>query len=229
MPSAHAVGVTRGALGQPVQRRLNLRHLTGPGGRLGQFGYDQVAEYHIVALEDLPGGIPRGLVPAQPVVQYGARVRRRAGQDARTAWGRLLDGGLDQFGGLLFPALPGGEHHRGISDRRVAGHLRDQVIFFDQPLRHAQLAGEQVEQAEEVERDLQVDEGARLAGDLNLAGGQGIPGLEVPQLHGDDAAGSPAGQPEPAAGFSGAGVQGYKQLQCPGQRRRSRRVPLRQP
>ena len=95
-----------GALGQPVQRRLNLRHLTGPGGRLGQFGHDQVAEYHIVALEDLPGGIPRGLVPAQPVVQYGARVRRRAGQDARTAWGRLLDGGLDQFGGLLFPALP---------------------------------------------------------------------------------------------------------------------------
>ena len=86
----------------PVQRRLNLSHLTGPGGRLGQFGHGQIAEYHIVALEDLPGGIPRGFVPAQPVVQYGARVRRGAGQDARTEWGRLLDGGPDQVGGLLF-------------------------------------------------------------------------------------------------------------------------------
>ena len=37
------------------------------------------------------------------------------------------------------------------------------------------------------------------------------------------------GQPEPAAGFSGAGVQDYKQLQCLGQRRRGRRVPFRQP
>ena len=69
------------------------------------------------------------------------------------------------------------------ANRRVAGRLRDQAIFVDQPLRRAQLAREHVDQAEEAERELQLDEGAHLTGDLNLAGGQGMPGLEVPQLH----------------------------------------------
>ena len=84
--------------------------------------------------------------------------------------------------------------------------------------------------AEEVERELQLDKGAHVTGDLNLAGGQGMPGLEVPQLHRDeDAAGPSADQPEPVVGFAGAGVQGDKQLQCPGNGRGGRRVPLCHP
>ena len=50
------------ALGQPVQRRLNLRHLTGPGGRLGQFGYDQVAERLGGKQQMGPERVPTGLV-----------------------------------------------------------------------------------------------------------------------------------------------------------------------
>ena len=83
--------------------------------------------------------------------------------------------------------------------------------------------------AEAAECELQLDEGAHITGDLNLAGGQGAPGLEVPQLQGDDAADSPADEPDPAAAFCAAGVQADKQLNRAGQRRRGRRVSLREP
>ena len=82
---------------------------------------------------------------------------------------------------------------------------------------------------EAVKRELQLNEGAHVAGYLNLAGGQGIPGLEVPQLQRDDGAGSPSGEPEPAPGFADIGVQADKQLKRPGQSRRRRRVPLCHP
>ena len=92
----------------------------------------------------------------------------------------------------------------------------------------AVLACQQVGHDEEVKRELQVHQRANVAGDLCLTCGQGMPGFGVPQFHGEDGADSPAGEPEPAAGFSvGAGVQGEKQLRCPGHGPRGRRVPLR--
>ena len=145
------------------------------------------------------------------------------------ACGRLLGGGLDQLGGLLLPAAPGREHHRGIRNRRVPGRLRDQAIFFDQPLPLWQLAGEKVDSGELAERELQVYEGAGVAGELNLAGGQGMPGLEVPQLEGDDAAHSRRRSHSQRPTSPSADVQGEKQLERPGQRRRGRCVPLRVP
>jgi hypothetical protein len=82
------------------------------------------------------------------------------------------------------------------------------------------------------QRDLQVDEGARVAGGLNLEGSQGVPRLEVPQFPRDHA-GSPAGQPEPATALgdssAGADAQGDKQLQCPGQGGRGGRVSPGEP
>ena len=134
-----------GTFGQPVQRGLDQRHLTGPGRRLGQLSHDQVAERQLAALKGLPGGGPRGVVPAQAVVQHRRRPGRLAGQDGPAASGRYLSGGLDQLGGLLLAALPGREHHRAIPSLRVAGRLRDQEIFFDQLLRRACLPGEQVD------------------------------------------------------------------------------------
>jgi hypothetical protein len=56
----------------------------------------------------------------------------------------------DQLGRLVHTALPGREPHRGIRNRQVAGRVRDQAAFVDQPLRCGQLASEQMIQAEEV-------------------------------------------------------------------------------
>jgi hypothetical protein len=43
-------------------------------------------------------------------------------------------------------ALPGREQHRGIRNRQVAGRVRDQAVFADQPLLCGQLASEQMMQ-----------------------------------------------------------------------------------
>ncbi len=85
--------------------------------------------------------------------------------------------------------------------------------------RRGHLAGQKIGYSQVVERELQVHEGTGVAGGLSLAGGEGMPGLEVPQLYGDEAAAAPgADQPEPAAGLAGAGVQGEQQLERPGER-----------
>ena len=217
------------ALGQPLERGPDERHVTGPGRRLGQLGHDQGPVAHLVALERSPRGVARGVVATEAVVEHRARVGREVDQPAQTACGRLPQGGLDQLGRLCLLAAPGREHHLGIRNRRVPGRLRDQAILFDQLRRRGQLAGEKVGPGEEVERELQVHERARVAGELNLASGQGMPGLGVPQLEGDDGAGSGTGEPEPAADLVGADVRGENQLECSGQRRRGRRVSLRQP
>jgi len=56
-----------------------------------------------------------------------------------------------------------------------------------------------------------------------------MPGFEVPQFEGADGAGSPTGEPEPAAGFVGVGVQSEKQLECPSQFRRGCCISPSQP
>src|ERR1700691_5707624 len=131
-----------GAFRQPVQRRPDARDVTGAGRRLGQLNHDPGAEPQLVALEYLPGGVPRGFVPAQAAVQHRARARREPGRPACTVFGRHPGGVLDQLGGFLLPPPQSRQHRRGERDRRVAGGLSDQAIFLEQPLRRAQLAGE---------------------------------------------------------------------------------------
>ena len=81
---------------------------------------------------------------------------------------------------------------------------------------------------EEVGGELQLNERARIPGDLCLASGQGVPGLGVPELHGDRAARPGTGEPEPAADLVGADIRSEKQLECPCERRRGGCVSLRQ-
>ena len=218
-----------GAFGQPLQGRRDERDVTGPGRRLGQLGYDQGPVPQLVAVERLPRRVAGGIVSPQAVVEYRARVGREADQPAQTASGRLLRAGLDQLRRLSLPAAPGGEHHRVVCDGRVPGRLGDKAVFFDHQRRRGQVASNQVGSGQVVERELQVHQGACAAGELGLASGQGMPGFGVPQLEGDDLADSPAGEPEPAAGFVGAEIQGENQLEGLSQRRGSRRVALRKP
>jgi hypothetical protein len=215
------------ALGQPLERGLEERGITGPGRRLGQLGHDERPVPHLIALERLPSGVARGVVATEAVVEHRAHVGRK--DDPQTACGRLAQGGLDQLGRLCLPAAPGREHHLGIRNRRVPGRLGDQAIFFDHQRRRRQLAGDKVGRGEEVERELQVHERARVASELNLANGQGVPGLEVPQFESDDGAGSSTGEPEPTAGFVGTDLQSEEQFDCSGHRRHGGCVSLRQP
>ena len=127
----------------------------------------------------------------------------------------------------MLAALPGGKHHRGVLDRRVPGCLGDQPVFLDQPCSRGQVAGQDVDSGQVAERELEVHERACVPRDLYLAGVKGMPGFEVPQLEGDDAAGSTGGKPELATVFSGAGAQGQEHLKCVGQRRGGRLISLR--
>jgi hypothetical protein len=54
------------------------------------------------------------------------------------------------------------------------------MIFFNEPRRHAQLTGENVRSGQVVERERQVHKRAGVAGELDLASGQGPPRLEIP-------------------------------------------------
>jgi len=228
-PQRPVGGQHLGPFGQPVQGRRDERDVTGPGRCLGQLGYDQGPVPQLVTVERLPGRVACGLGPAQAVVEHRFRVGSEADHPAQTACGRLLQAGLDQLRCLSLPAAPGGEHRRVVGHRRVPCRLGDKAVFFDHQRRRRQVASEQVGSGQVVERELQVQQGARAAGELGLASGQDIPGFGVPQLKGDDLTDSPPGQPEPAAGFVGAEIQGQNQLEGPGQRRGGRRVALHKP
>ena len=187
------------------------------------------SEPHWFALECQPCGVARGVVLPETVVQDRARVGRKAGQPAHITCSRLPRDGLDQPRCLLFLAPPGREHHLGIGNRRIPGRLRYQMIFFDQPRCRGQLAGENMGPGQVVERKRQVRERTPFARELDLADRQGMPGLEVPQLHGDDLADPPAGEPQPVARFAGADVQRENHLERPVKGGGGRRVSLRQP
>ena len=152
----------------------------------------------MIVFEGPPGGVTGGFVLPEAVAEHGAHDVREVDHHAQAAVGRLLRGRLDQLGCLSLLAAPGPEHHRGVCDGRRPGHLRDRAVFFDERGRGAQLTPEDVHFGEEVDREPQLHERSGVTGDLNLADGQGLPGLEVPQFHGDDGACSPAGDPEPA-------------------------------
>ena len=94
--------------------------------------------------------------------------------------------------------------------------------------RRGQVPGEQVTPGEELERELELHERAHVAGHLDLAGGERMPGLGIPQFERGDRAGSGTGEPEPAADV-GVDLQREHGLQRSPERRRSRGVALRHP
>ncbi len=162
-------GCHPGPLGQPLQRGVDQRGVTGPRRRLGQLGHDVRPVSHVVLLECPPGGVACGVVPPEAVVQHRARVGREVGQPSHPACGSLPHGGLDQLSRQRLLAAPSRQHHAGICNRRDPGHLTDQVIFFDQQRRRGQLAGENVTLGEQVEREPPVKGRARVTGELRLA------------------------------------------------------------
>ena len=171
----------------------------------------------------MPRGIERRVVATQAVVKHRARVRV-----ARPpACGGLLGGGRDQLRRQCLLAAPGREQHPGIPQGRVPSRLGDQAILVEQQRRRGQLAGEDVASGKKTERELQVYQRARVAGKLYLASGQHMKGFRIPELDGNDDAGSSAGQPVRAAGLVVCQVQRQHQIECPGQRWRGRRVAVR--
>ena len=200
MPSAHPVGLTR--VRSASHSSVALTAATSrswPPPRPAQRPPGPVPQ--LAALECLPWRRRVRRHAGQAVVQYRARVGREAGQPARAVRGRLLRGGLDQLARLCFPAPPGREHHLGIRHRRVPGGLGDQMIFFDHQRRRGQLASEEVGSGQVVQRELQVHQGARFAGEPGLPGGQGMPDSKSHSSTAMICADSPTGRQQPPAGL----------------------------
>jgi hypothetical protein len=140
-----------------------------------------------VTLEGPPRGPGRHVVAAQTVVQHRPGVGREADHPAQAAGGRLPVRNFDE-GGSVIAAPPGREHHLRVLDGGAAGRLGDQAALFEQIGRRSQVTGHGVGPAEVGQGRLQVDQGARVTGVPDLAGGQVLPRGKVPQLQGNDAA-----------------------------------------
>ena len=108
---------------------------------------------------------------AETVVQQRSCIGREGEQPALTPAGRRLLGGLDQLCRLALLAPQCCEQHCVLRERRVTSRLRNQAIFVNHHRCCVQLAGEQMGPGQIVERELQVHQGARAAGELGLAGG----------------------------------------------------------
>ncbi len=91
-----------------------------------------------------------------------------------------------------------------------------------------QLAGEHVAPRQEAERELQVHERARVARDLDLASGEQMHRLVVPQLERDDVAVSSAREREPPTHVLAGDVRREQKLESPGECRRGGGVPVDQ-
>ena len=67
---------------------------------------------------------------------------------------------MDQFGRHVLVAVEGGEEHRAVGDRRIAGRFCDRTILFDEGRGRGEVAGEHLAVCEDVEGELQLDERA---------------------------------------------------------------------
>jgi hypothetical protein len=157
----------------------------------------------------------RGLMPAEAVVEHGPRVAVRRPSPC----GRFLGAGFDQLGGLCLVAAPRRENRRGVHERRIAGGLGDRARFVEQQRSRSQFARKHVTPRQEAERELQMRERARVASDLNLAGGEQMHSFVVPELERDHVAVSTAREQEPPADVPGGDVGREQKLERPGERR----------
>jgi hypothetical protein len=215
------------AFGHPLQCGLDKCRVTGARRRLGQLGHDKRPVPQLIALERFPSRVAGGGVTTEAVVQHRARVGREVDRPAQTACGRFPQGGLDQFRCLRLLAPPGRERRPGIPKRWIPRRLSDHAIFVDHQRCRGQFAGDEVRPSERIQRELQARDRAAVPGDLHQASGQGMCGFGVPQLEGDDGAGSSTCEPEPAVVVCAIRREG--QFECSGKRRYGRCISLRQP
>ena len=181
-----------------------------------------------IALERLPSGVARGVVATEAVVEHRARVVESTrpaavrsppasvasiSSDACASWPRQA--------ASIISALRSGGFPVASAIRRSSSIISAAVV--NSPASRWLLA-------RKLERELQVHERARVAGELRLASGQGVEGFGVPQLERrrSRSALPPASQSQRPASSS-VDVQREQQLECSPERRRGRRVPVRQP
>jgi hypothetical protein len=155
-----------------------------------------------------PCGGERRPIAAETVVQHRGCVLGQGDRPSLTPFGRVFPASLDQIQRVRFLAPPDGEHERGVSERRVAGCLRDRIRLLDQSRRRRELSGMHVHAGAIGRGEGEHAERAGVAGELQLAGRQLVPRLVLPEIGCDTAR-----QPEPAnvvlavALVSGHGVQ----------------------
>jgi hypothetical protein len=121
------------------------------------------------------------------------------------------------FRSLRFPASPGSENQGAVGREVAPEHLGERPRLLDQLRGREQLAGERVRTDAQGEGDGQHRERTGLASELEVTGGQRIPGLVVPHDHGGF-----AGEPQPAERFlaghvpAAKGAHGLLQHRHPG-------------
>ncbi len=163
------------------------------------------------------GRSERLLVATETVVEHRGRVLGKGDRPALAPAGRVFAARLDQLQRLRFLAAPGSEHQRGVGEGRVAGRLRDRIRLLDQRRSGGELSGVHVHARAIGGRERQHDERTLIASMLELARGQLMPRLVVPQIGGDAAC-----QPEPVElvvgvpTVAGHGVQRLSQRGRPG-------------
>ena len=107
--------------------------------------------------------------------------------------------------------------------------MADRAILIDQLRRLCQVSGGEARKGEEVQRELHLDERAAGAGDAELARGEVLPGVEVPQLERDESSGSIPDQPQPVADVIDIHLEAADGLQRAGHLRRGGGISSREP
>lgn len=197
--------------------------VTSPGRGLGQLTDHERAVRDRVLLEHLQRGVLRGLVPAEAVVQQGVRVRGDRGHPALLLGARLADHRVDQHRRRGLVAAQHLELHRADPEDPVPGRGSDLPFLLDVRGGGGQVTGHRHHVGPEVQRPLELDEGAAVARDPFVPGGQFERGVEVPQIERDDPARPVAGEPQPAPHV--LGVAGARQIDGLDQLRSGRGVP----
>ena len=154
--------------------------LAASGGRLDQLDQGPAEETEVVVFGGALGGGERRLVAAETVVQHRGRVLGQCDRPSLTPSGGVFAARLDQLQRLGLLAAPGGEHERGVPERRVAGCLRDRIRLLDQGRRRGELSGVHVHAGAIGGREGEHAERAGVAGELQLAGRQLVPRPVLP-------------------------------------------------
>src|SRR3954452_20008130 len=135
----------------------------------------------------------RLLIAAEAVVEHRGCPVDDAQAPSLAAGHQIVYVGLDQLGEVEFAASPGGQPQRPVGCERAPGRLGDRLRFREQGGGGGELTGELVHAHAVVQGGEKRGEGAGIAAELEVTGGERLPALVVPHESGDV-----AGDPEPA-------------------------------
>jgi hypothetical protein len=133
------------------------------------------------------------LIAAKSVVQHRGRVLDECQTHAFASGTEVGADRADQLAGLGLAALPGGEHQGAVGRNAVPRRLADRRDLLHERGRYDELAGVEVEPEPGAERQRKHGQRADVPRDLDVARGQKLPALVVPEV-----VGGMGGGPEPA-------------------------------